>query len=256
MLALSVSTGEWWNENPDEVEIDMMKTGAGPVISQAYTINGLPGPLFPCSTKDTFIYTVEPGKTYLLRIINAALNDELFFSVSRHMLTVVETDAVYTKPFKTKAVMVAPGQTTTVLLTADQVPDSTGMFVMAARAYLTSVFPFNNSTTTGYLRYKNIGTGKFNIPATPTSLQLDNLPAMEDHKFATQFAFKLRSLATPRYPCRVPKTIDKRIVTTIGLQLQDCPANKPCKGFNGFIVKDGPHPSQSLLPPPDDLPSC
>ena len=42
---------------------------------------------------DTFIQTVERGKMYLLRIINAALNDELFFAIDNHTLTVVEADA-------------------------------------------------------------------------------------------------------------------------------------------------------------------
>ena len=45
---------------------------------------------------------VEAGKTYLLRIINAALNDELFFGIAGHDMTVVEIDAVYTQPFTTK----------------------------------------------------------------------------------------------------------------------------------------------------------
>ncbi|KAL4319284.1 hypothetical protein GQ457_18G017040 [Hibiscus cannabinus] len=40
---------------------------------------------------DTFAMEVERGKTYLLRIINAALNDHLFFAVAGHNMTVVET---------------------------------------------------------------------------------------------------------------------------------------------------------------------
>lgn len=43
--------GEWWNDDVDKVEKDMMKTGDGPKVSDAYTLNGLPGPLYPCSTK-------------------------------------------------------------------------------------------------------------------------------------------------------------------------------------------------------------
>ncbi|XP_049393373.1 LOW QUALITY PROTEIN: laccase-1 [Solanum stenotomum] len=146
--------GEWWNGEIEDIENDMKLYGSGPNSSDAYTINGLPGPSYPCSNKDTFIQTIEIGKTYLLRIINAALNDELFFAVANHTLTVVEIDAVYTKPFTTKAIMITPGQTTNVLITANQIPDSTGTFVMAARPYLTSVFPFDNSTTIGFLKYK------------------------------------------------------------------------------------------------------
>ncbi|PQQ15504.1 laccase-1 [Prunus yedoensis var. nudiflora] len=185
---------------------------------------------------DTFIKTVERGKTYLLRIINAALNDELFFAVANHTLTVVEIDAVYTKPFTTTAIMVAPGQTTNVLLTANQVPDSSGTFLMAAWPYLTSVFPFDNSTTAGFLRYKNTVTENIKHPQKmPSTFEPNkyNLPKMEDTKFVTEFSDKLRSLASPQYPCTVPKTIDKQVVTVVSLNLQDCPANKTCKGYEG-----------------------
>ncbi|KAJ6677072.1 LACCASE-1 [Salix viminalis] len=322
--------GEWWNEDPDEVEKRMMLTGAGPDSSDAYTMNGLPGPLYPCSNQDTFIQTVEYGKTYMLRIINAALADELFFAVAKHTLTVVEVDAVYTKPFTTTSITIAPGQTTTVLMTANQVPDFTGMFVMAARPYLTSVFPFNNSTTIGFFRYKNAKTSTGKPPVDLSRLKLQNLPAMEDNAFATKFSDKIKSLASPQYPCNVPQTIDKRVITTISLNLQDCPENKTCSGYKGksffasmnnqsfvrpsisilesyyknlttrsfssdfpekppnsfdytggdpltqnmntefgtklihtswglatgFIVQNGQGPSQSMLPPPQDLPPC
>ena len=180
---------------------------------------------------DTFIQTVERGKTYMLRIINAALNDELFFAIANHTLTVVEVDALYTKPFTTTAIMVAPGQTTTVLITANQIPGSSGMFLMAATPYVTAIFPFNNSTTIGFLQYKKIRNEEFEPSALPRSLKLANLPAMRDTAFAKKFSKRLRSLASPEYPCNVPKKIDKRVITTVSLNLQDCPKNKACKGY-------------------------
>lgn len=182
---------------------------------------------------DTFIYTVESGKTYLLRIINAALSDELYFGVANHTLTVVEVDASYTKPFTTRAIMVTPGQTTNVLLRANQIPDSSGLFVTAARPYRTSVFPFDNSTTIGFLRYNSTRGEKVKPLHVPTDLSIHNLPEMEDTKFETKFSAKLRSIATSQFPCKVPKKIDKRVITTISLNLQDCPANRTCKGYNG-----------------------
>lgn len=216
-----------------------MKSGQGPNSSDAYTINGFPGTLYPCATslKDTFIQTVERGKTYMLRIINAALNDELFFAIADHSLTVVEVDAVYTKPFTTSAIMIAPGQTTAVLLTANQPPDNQKktIFPMAARPYLSSVFPFDNSTTVGFLRYTTPGRAvtTSSLPTRFADLQLHNLPEMEDHAFATAFADQLRSLASALYPCNVPKKIDKRIVIALSLNLQDCPKDKICKGYKG-----------------------
>lgn len=174
---------------------------------------------------------MEKGKTYMLRIINAALNDELFFAVANHTLMVVEVDAVYTKPFSTPAIMIAPGQTTNVLLTANQVPDSSSMFPMAITTYLTSFFPFDNSTALGFLKYTNHKPSKSRV--TPPSTTVPNLPEMTDTPFATRFAAKIRSLATSRYPCRVPKSIDKRFKIIISLNLQDCPEGKTCKGYKG-----------------------
>lgn len=176
---------------------------------------------------------MEQGKTYLLRIINAALNDELFFAISNHTLTVVEIDAVYTKPFSTKAIMIAPGQTTNVLITTDQFPGPTASFAMAARPYLTSIFPFDNTTTVGFLRYKQHKKYSPKYSNLPKIAEFDNLPRMEDTPFATEFAARLKSLASPKYPCNVPKKVDKRAVIVISLNLQDCPKNKVCKGYMG-----------------------
>ncbi|KDP27046.1 hypothetical protein JCGZ_20981 [Jatropha curcas] len=126
--------GEWFNVDTEAVINQALQTGGGPNVSDAYTINGLPGPLYNCSPEDTFMLKVNPGKTYLLRIINADLNDELFFSIANHTLTVVEVDAVYVKPFNTETIIISPGQTTNVLLqTKSQSPNAT--FLMAARPY-------------------------------------------------------------------------------------------------------------------------
>lgn len=46
-----MNTGEWWNGEVEAIENDMMLYGRGPNSSDAYTINGLPGPLYPCSSE-------------------------------------------------------------------------------------------------------------------------------------------------------------------------------------------------------------
>lgn len=43
-------SGEWWNADPEAVINQALQTGAGPNVSDAYTINGLPGPLYNCSS--------------------------------------------------------------------------------------------------------------------------------------------------------------------------------------------------------------
>lgn len=140
---------------------------------------------------------VEKGKTYLLRIVNAALNDELFFTIANHTLTVVEIDAVYTKPFSTEAILIAPGQTTNVLVRANQVP---GRYFMAARPFMDAPVPVDNKTATAIFQYKG-------IPETVLP-KLPNLPAPNDTEFALSYDKKLRSLNSQKYPANVPLKVD------------------------------------------------
>ncbi|KAE8729080.1 Laccase-3 [Hibiscus syriacus] len=86
-------------KNPMDVLRLALFTGAAPNVSDALTINGQPGDLYRCSSK---------GETIFLRIVNSGMNQEMFF---------------------------APGQTTDVLLTADQTP---ACYYMAAHAYNTA----------------------------------------------------------------------------------------------------------------------
>ncbi|PHT99337.1 Laccase-17 [Capsicum chinense] len=77
--------GEWFNADTEAIISQALQIGGGPNVSDAYTINGLPGPLYNvnCSTKG------EARKDVcLLRLINAALNDELFFSIANHTLQI------------------------------------------------------------------------------------------------------------------------------------------------------------------------
>ncbi|KAH9711356.1 Laccase-11 [Citrus sinensis] len=204
--------GEWWHTDVEEVEKQGQKMGLPPNMSDAHTINGKPGPLFPCSEKHTFAMEVESGKTYLLRIINAALNDELFFAIAGHNFTVVEVDAVYTKPFTTEAILIAPGQTTNVLVQANQKP---GRYFMAARPFNDAPIPVDNKTATGILQYKGI----------PNSLlpTLAQLPASNDSEFALNYNKKLRSLNSPKFPADVPQKVDRKLFYTIGFGKDSCP---------------------------------
>ncbi|KAK4405272.1 Laccase-11 [Sesamum angolense] len=204
--------GEWWNDDVEDVVKQGNKLGLPPKMSDAHTINGKPGPLFPCSEKHTYAIEVGSGKTYLLRIVNAALNDELFFAVAGHNMTVVEIDAVYTKPFSTDAILIAPGQTTNVLVQANQVP---GRYFMAALPFMDAPLSIDNKTATAILQYKNIPNTV--IPSLP------QLPALNDTAFALSYNAKLRSLNSPRFPANLPLKVDRRLFYTIGLGINPCP---------------------------------
>ncbi|GER50356.1 laccase [Striga asiatica] len=205
--------GEWWNEDVETLVKQGEKLGVPPKLSDAHTINGKPGPLFPCSEKYTYAIEVEQGKTYLLRIVNAALNDELFFAVAGHMLTVVEIDAVYTKPFPTDSILIAPGQTTNVLVHANRAP---GRYFIAARPFMdVPLISVDNKTATAILQYKGVPTTVF-----PT---LPKLPSQNDSSFPLAYTSKLRSLNSPNFPANVPLSVDRHLLYTIGLGINPCP---------------------------------
>ncbi|KAK5846368.1 hypothetical protein PVK06_002653 [Gossypium arboreum] len=154
---------------------------------------------------------VEAGKTYLLRIINVALNDELFFATAGHNMTVVEIDAVYTKPFTTRVILIAPGQTTNVLIKADQ-PQS--RYFMAARPFMDAPVPVDNKTVTAILHYKGIPNTV--LPSMP------KLPAPNNTNVALRYNNRLRSLNTPQSPEKVPLKVDHHLFYTIGLGANPC----------------------------------
>ncbi len=182
---------------------------------------------------DAFNLKVKPGKTYLLRLINAALNDELFFSIANHTLTVVEADAVYVKPFETNTILIAPGQTTNVLLkTKPNFPNAT--FFMTARPYVTGLGTFDNSTVAGILQYEfSSKTKTLSIKKLPLFKPI--LPPLNDTSFATNFTNKLRSLASAQFPANVPQKVDKHFFFTIGLGTNPCQHNQTCQGPNGTM---------------------
>ncbi|KDP44694.1 hypothetical protein JCGZ_01194 [Jatropha curcas] len=221
--------GEWWNANPIDVVREATRTGAAPNVSDAYTINGQPGDLYNCSSQDTAIIPIDSGETNLLRVINAGLNQPLFFTVANHKLTVVGADASYTKPFTTTVLMLGPGQTTDVLISGNQ---PSARYYMAARAYQSAQnAPFDNTTTTAILEYKSAPCAAKNCAAAKPIMP--PLPAYNDTATVTAFSKSFRSLNK----AFVPTEIDENLFFTVGLGLNNCPPNfnkaSQCQGPNG-----------------------
>lgn len=77
---------------------------------------------------EPFRVPIKQGDTYLLRIVNAALQSALFFKIAGHEFIVVAVDASYTKHYRTDVIIVAPGQTTYALLTTNQAWHLTEIF--------------------------------------------------------------------------------------------------------------------------------
>ncbi|KAJ9675799.1 hypothetical protein PVL29_024642 [Vitis rotundifolia] len=217
--------GQWWKSDVNAVRDEGLATGADANASDSLLINGQPGDLLPCSKSSTFKLTVDHGKTYLLRIINAALQEALFFSIAKHKMTVVGTDGSYTKPLPRDFITIFPGQTFDVLIEANQLPDH---YYMAARTY--SVAPtasnfFDNTTTTAIVQYKGYYT-----PSSPPSLP--HLPAYNDTNASVQVMASLRSLADAEHPCNVPLSTSTKLIYTISINSYPC-INNSCSGANG-----------------------
>ncbi|XP_048326991.1 laccase-15 [Ziziphus jujuba] len=217
--------GEWWKEDIEKLYTESLKFGGDPNISDALTINGQPGDLYPCSKPDTFKLMVEHGKTYLLRLINSGIQDILFFSIANHSLTIVGSDASYTKPFVTNYIAISPGQTIDFLLTADQDPDH--HYYMGAKVYAAAPNPFDNTTTTALLHYGNF-TPSNCPPFSPY------LPPYNDTNSSVSFTGRLRSLADDSHSAvDVPLNITDSLFFTLSINTFPCHQNDSCQGPNG-----------------------
>ncbi|XP_020236824.1 laccase-4 [Cajanus cajan] len=202
---------EWWKSDTEAIINEALKSGLAPNVSDAHTINGHPGPVQHCASQGGYKLQVQPGNTYLLRIINAALNEELFFKIAGHQLTVVEVDAVYTKPLKTNTIVIAPGQTTNVLLKANR---GTGKYLVAAAPFMDSPIAVDNVTATATLHYSG------SLGSTITTLT--SLPPKNATPVATSFTDSLRSLNSKKYPARVPQKVDHSLFFTVSLGVNPC----------------------------------
>lgn len=177
----------------------------------------------------TFQRKVVSGKTYLLRLVNAAMQNALFFSIAKHTLTVVGSDASYTKPFLTDYVTISPGQTIDLLFTANQNPNN--LYYMAARVYNTTS-PANDTATTAIIRYKQHHTSSTSTPSSPPFL-IPKLPSHNDTVSSVRFTSKLRSLGDQYHPIDVPLHITTPLFFTISMNTFPCPNKASCQGPNG-----------------------
>ncbi|XP_030461669.2 laccase-14-like [Syzygium oleosum] len=218
----TIVLASWFKGDVMAIINEALASGGDPNKSDAFTINGQPGDLYNCSSNSTYRLMVDYGKTYLLRIINAVMNEEMFFGIANHSLTVVGMDAAYLKPIKTSYIMITPGQTMDVLVTADQAPSH---YYMAGSPFADTMAPFDNTTTAAILQYR----GNYTPPTSPSFLAL---PVYNDKYAAMNFTVRLRSLASRAHPVNIPKIINKRLFITVSVNMIFCP-NESCAGPDG-----------------------
>ncbi|XP_016513833.1 laccase-14-like [Nicotiana tabacum] len=221
---IPIIIGEWWKSDVQEVVDEFLASGGDVNISDAYLINGQPGDLYPCSRNGTYKLTVDYGKTYLLRMVNAVMNNQMFFSIANHQITVVGSDAAYLKPFKTDYIIISPGQTIDLLLEANQ---PLNHYYMASRAYSSNPgIRYDDTNTTAILQYRGNYT-----PSSPPSFP-NNLPNHTDTNAFVSFTGKFRFLANKEHPMNVPLNVTKKLLFTFSVNTLPC-ANESCLGPNG-----------------------
>ncbi|CAM0151648.1 unnamed protein product [Urochloa decumbens] len=221
----TILLGEWWNASVVDVERQALLAGGAPNNSVALTINGLISASSEASPSP--LLTVVRGRTYLLRIVNAALNYQLFFKVAGHNFTVVAADACYTDPYRTDVIVIAPGQTVDALLRADADPGR--RYYMAAQVYQSLANATYSATATAVLSYHHHHQQR-------QETMMPSMPAFNDSAIAERFYASLTGLLLPKVPT-VPLRVDTRMLVTFGLGVTPCaPAQTLCNRTLGSVA--------------------
>ncbi|XP_022766575.1 putative laccase-9 [Durio zibethinus] len=202
----------WYNGDYKQIIDEALATGTSPRQPDAYAISGHLGDTYGCPNDTIFRMQVDYEKTYLLRIINAAMNEEKFFAIVNHNLTVVAQDASYVQRFTSDYLLISPGQTMDVLVYANQ---NIGQYYMATRPFSDSAAPPIDNITTGVFYYTN-SVGGLNA-------SLITLPAINDANASNNFVSQIRNAnVTQNPPLKVPTDIDRRVYIAIATN------NLPC----------------------------
>ncbi|KAL4650994.1 hypothetical protein ACB092_01G127100, partial [Castanea dentata] len=211
----------------DEYDFDLIHGDNNLPHSIAYTINGEPGDLGACSKETTYCRVVDHGKTYLLRLVNAVVSANMFFAIAKHNLTIVGMDASYIKPVTTSYIMIGPGQTMDILLTANQ---TLGHYYIAApQLWSQQEEHFDQVNVTVIIEYR----GNYTIPLSPAFPS--TLPTYKDLTAAIKFSNFFRSLASKDHPINDPLNITTRMYVTVSLSEIAC-QNSTCTSKGGDIL--------------------
>uniref|UniRef100_A0A5B7AGX6 Laccase n=1 Tax=Davidia involucrata TaxID=16924 RepID=A0A5B7AGX6_DAVIN len=221
-----IVVGSWYTYDLKKLVEEAIKTGSDMPRTQAYTINGEPGDLCPCSRQSTHNVVVDYGKTYHFRIVNANTNAEFFLAIAEHNVTVVGMDGAYVKPITTDYIMISPGQTIDFLVTANK---TLGHYYIAGRQFSSAdaiIDEFDHTNVTAIFKY----SGNYSAPLSPYFPF--NLPLYNDVPASSNFTHRLRSLANKDYPANVPLNISTRMFVVASMGQVLCP-NASCSGPGG-----------------------
>ncbi|EED17147.1 extracellular dihydrogeodin oxidase/laccase, putative [Talaromyces stipitatus ATCC 10500] len=111
---------DWGHQTPDEIFYHESRH-PGPTYLENGLINGMN--IYNIGDKQVgqrFTIEFQPGTSYRLRLINAALDTHFTFSIDHHTMTVIAADLVPLEPFTTNVITIGIGQRYDVIVKADQ----------------------------------------------------------------------------------------------------------------------------------------
>lgn len=112
-----LTLSDWYHQMPSALMADFVSyknpTGAEPVPESALM-----------NDTQNLQVKIEPGKTYLFRIINMAAFAPQYFWIEGHTMRIVEVDGVYTEAAEANMIHVSSAQRFSFLLTALNTTDA------------------------------------------------------------------------------------------------------------------------------------
>jgi laccase len=175
--------------------------------------------------EENYVLDVVPGKTYLLRVINAGLFSEFYLKIAGHKFTVVGADANYVSPYTTDVIAIAPGETVDALVVADAPPGRYYMVALPNQAPLPDT-QTPEYTTRGIMQYrhshsssKEEGSSCDDVPVSP------EMPGIHNTILSYYFHGNLTNL----YQTVVPQRVDEHLFVVLSLGSICKPGHQSCK---------------------------
>uniref|UniRef100_A0A7N0V111 L-ascorbate oxidase n=1 Tax=Kalanchoe fedtschenkoi TaxID=63787 RepID=A0A7N0V111_KALFE len=144
------------------------------------------------------ILTVEPNKTYRLRIASSTSLQSLSLAIKNHAMVVVEADGNYVQPFSVDDMDIYSGDSYSVLFKTDQDP--------TMNYYISASVRGRKPNTTQALTILNY---KPNSASDPPKLSPPVAPAWNDYAHSKAFTSKIFARVGSPAP---PTSFDRRIV--------------------------------------------
>ncbi|KAL9269372.1 L-ascorbate oxidase-like protein [Drosera capensis] len=113
-----------------------------------------------------FTFPVDQGKTYRFRISNVGLTTSINFRIQGHKIVLVEVEGDHTLQTTYSSLDIHLGQSYSVLVTADQLPQD--YYIVVSTRFTSQVL-----SATSILRYSNSGGGILAPPPGGPTIQID-----------------------------------------------------------------------------------